>query len=108
VLARVVYKQHCALRRIDILDRVKAVVRLIDKFLANPADMLPNISMIIVTVERASERFFQQLTKGLMIPMSTVCLGSLARISEILKRIPPGGGMHSVLECDDVGERVER
>jgi len=111
VLARVVYKQHCAFRRIDILDRIKAVVRLMDKLSSSPSEMFHKSELLLVAVHRASERFFQQLTMGLMIPMSSVCLGSLARVSEIIQRIPKN--ISSVtniagIDDDDCGEPLDR
>jgi hypothetical protein len=114
VLARIVYKQHCAFRRINIIDRVKAVVRLLDKLLVSPKDMLSKLPTVVTALERASERFFQQLTMGLMIPISTVCLGSLARVAEIIKRIPnqisnPGTVTQEYFVYDDdEGIQIER
>lgn len=86
ILARVIYKIHFQYHRIDLLERLKTLVKLVDEFL-----MLVSVSMIpqlIEAIEKAAERFFQQLSMGLMITQSMTCVGALARLSEILRRIP--------------------
>jgi len=88
LLARIVLKQHCAYRRIDIIDRMKTVLKALDQCLQKPPQTrtaeIPHLRRVI---ERAAERFFQQLSMGLMIPMSTVCVGVLGRLLAILNRV---------------------
>lgn len=86
VLGRIVYKNQYQFRRLDIIDRVKALVKQLDEFYATG-----NMSMkqsIIASAQLASERFFQQMSMGLMLPISMVCLASLGRVVEIVRRIP--------------------
>ena len=84
ILARVVYKSTSQFKRNEILSRLKVVVKFVDLLiLQKDSNLIPNVSR---TVKIASERFFQQLSMGLMIPMSLVCVASLGRLFEILSR----------------------
>ena len=87
LLARVVLKQHCAYRRIDIIDRIKSVLKGLDRFLSHPQTRAGQTDGLHRLIGHAAERFFQQLSMGLMIPMSTVCLGAFGRLTAILHRI---------------------
>ena len=86
ILGRVVYKNKAQFRRNDILERVKVVVKHMDQLLSHPSTRVH--SALLSCIRAASERFFQQLTMGLMIPMSMVCVGALGRVFEILHRMP--------------------
>lgn len=109
VLGRIVYKNQYQFRRLDIIDRVKALVKQLDEFYATG-----NISMkqsIIASAQLASERFFQQMSMGLMLPISMVCLASLGRVIEIVRRIPEVDGTVIVAYssmADDEGIPIER
>ena len=110
ILARIVYKNQYQFRRLDILDRVKTLVKQLDEFtVTGNKGMIP---MIIESAQLASERFFQHMSMGLMLPMSMVCLGSLGRVVEIVRRIPQVGVVtvtagHSSMD-DDEGIPIER
>jgi hypothetical protein len=117
LLARIVLKQHCAYRRIDIIDRLKNVVRGVDSLLESGDMNAQLIEKLRKPTQRASERFFQQLSMGLMIPMSVVCLGALGRISTLIERLDiytayepsishPIGTRLSL--SDDEGVRIDR
>lgn len=90
LLARVVLKQHCAYRRIDIVDRIKSVLKGLDQFLNHPQTREEQIYALNRLIGYAAERFFQQLSMGLMIPMSIVCLGAFSRLTAILYRMKFG------------------
>lgn len=117
LLARIVLKQHCAYRRIDIIDRLKNVVKGVDSLLESGDMNAHLIEKLRKPTQRASERFFQQLSMGLMIPMSVVCLGALGRISTLIERLDiftayepsishPIGTRLSL--SDDEGVRIDR
>ena len=119
LLARIVLKQHCAYRRIDIMDRIKTVVKALDQYLRNPDFDIERCEKLRRLINIASERFFQQVSMGLMIPMSTVCLGALGRLSALLDRITNSKGVNdhipnilgSQYTChadDDDGIRIDR
>ncbi len=115
ILARIVLKQHCAYRRIDIIDRIKTVVKALDQFLREPHHKWRNSEHLRRLIRQAAERFFQQLSMGLMIPMSATCLGTLGRLMAILDRdtacntdkkvISSACGM---FDDDDEGVKIER
>jgi hypothetical protein len=117
VLARIVLKQHCAYRRIDILDRIKTVVKALDQFLREARHKSWNSEHLRRLIRQASERFFQQLSMGLMIPMSATCLGSLGRLMAILDRGTACNTDKKVISSvcrgmldddDDEGVKIER
>lgn len=111
VLARVVYKSQSQYRRLDIIERLKTVVKLTDSILLAPTR--PLMEKLVVSIHLASERFLQQISMGLMLPISMVCVASLARIAALVKTV-------SFRNCDttpvyhsngvelDEGEPVER
>jgi hypothetical protein len=109
ILARVAYKNQYQFRRIDVLDRVKQLVKVVDMFMKT-AD-LSLIPTLLHRINIASERFFQQLRMGLMVPLSMTCVAALARLADIVRRIPhisegaPGAPPY---EFEDEGERIER
>jgi hypothetical protein len=110
VLGRIVYKNQYQFRRLDIIDRVKDLVKQLDEFYAT--GNMSMIQSIIALAQLASERFFQQMSMGLMLPISMVCLGSMGRIVEIVRRIPvvDAGTVivaHSSMD-DDEGIPIER
>ena len=106
ILARMVYKSHYQYRRIDIFDRLKRLIKLADEFLSSRAvDLVPHL---ISATERAAERFFQQMSMGLMITQSMTCLAALGRLMEILRRIPCGHEGALLDSFDDEGIPVER
>jgi hypothetical protein len=68
---------------------------------------------LIVSIHSASERFFQQISMGLMLPISMVCIASLARISALVntmtfRNLDAASVYHlNGFELDE-GEPVER
>ena len=104
ILARAVYKNHYQFRRIDILDRIKNLVKVIDSFLSS-AD-ITHIPKLLKATELAAERFFQQLSMGLMIPMSITIVAAIGRIAEIARRVPQV--MNVTNDDDDYGVPVDR
>ena len=86
ILTRIIYKNQLQFRRIDILNRLKSLVKALDELY-----QLRQTNRIIETLgmlESASERFFQHVTMGLMLTLSMTCVACLARIAEVLRRIP--------------------
>lgn len=117
LLARIVLKQHCAYKRIDIIDRLKQVVKAVDTLLTGALVNSQQTVKLRIATERASERFFQQMSMGLMIPMSVACLGALGRIRKLLERlyfnktddIITADTICTAASCsDDEGVRIER
>ena len=103
ILARIVYKNTAQYRRNEIMNRIKAVVKVSDKLMQDGNDKL--VPHLLQLIKIASERFFQQLSMGLMIPISMVCVGCLARLYELLRRLPYNS---PVLLEQDEGEPVDR
>jgi len=106
ILARIVYKNQYQFRRIDILNRVKHLVKSIDLFLkTGDMSLVPSILQL---VDIASERFFQQLTMGLMVPLSITCVAAIARLGDTLRRTTPKLEALSGIQTDDEGEFIAR
>ena len=106
ILARIVYKNQYQFRRIDILNRVKHLVKSIDLFLkTGDMSLVPSILQL---VDIASERFFQQLTMGLMVPLSITCVAAIARLGDTLRRTPSKLEALSGIQIDDEGEIIAR
>ena len=106
ILARIVYKNQFQYKRIDVLDRVKSLVKLVDEFLITKD--LRMIPTLIESIELAAERFFQQLSMGLMITFSMTCVGALGRLAEIVRRIPSGSHVRPIHSPNDEGVPVDR
>ena len=99
ILTRIVYKNHYQFRRIDIIDRVKMLVKALDElYVRNDTASIPQL---LREVEWASERFFQHVTMGLMVTLSMTCIASLARIAEILRRVPAKPTHMSIVDGDE-------
>ena len=99
ILTRIVYKNHYQFRRIDIIDRVKMLVKALDElYVRNDTASIPQL---LRAVEWASERFFQHVTMGLMVTLSMTCIASLARIAEILRRVPAKPTHMSIVDGDE-------
>jgi hypothetical protein len=106
IIARIVYKGQYQYRSIDLLERVKSLVKLIDEFIiSKDTRMLPQV---IDAVERAAERYFQQLSMGLMVPQSMAAVGGLSRLAEILRRIPVSHPISIDMNNIDEGVPVPR
>jgi hypothetical protein len=103
ILARFVYKNQYQLRRIDILERVKELVKDLDEFLIRADPKM--VDQLLEKIKFASERFFQNITMGLILPISMVCVASMARIAEILQKLNRAEPIaQTVLDnkCDDL------
>ncbi len=85
ILARFVYKNQYQFRRIDILERVKRMVKQLDEFMVTRDPRM--IGSILQTIAWASERFLQNIAMGLVLPVSMVCVAAMARVAEILRSI---------------------
>jgi hypothetical protein len=104
ILARMVYKSHYQYRRIDVFDRLKRLIKLADDFLTSRnANSVPDV---ISAIEIAAERFFQQISMGLMITQSMTCVAALGRLMEIMRRVPFTHSQPTM--DDDEGVPVER
>lgn len=105
VLSRIVYKNQYQFRRIDILDRVKVVIKMIDLFLKTGDSSL--VPLLLERIYIASERFFQHVAMGLMLPLSLTCVAALARLGDILRRVPRKMESDSAFDSDE-GEIISR
>lgn len=112
LLARIVLKQHYAFKRLDIMDRLKVLVKHLDEIQANGKFDTIGIEKLRALIGRASERFFQQLSMGLMVPISSICLGSLSRLSALLARTKAvsstGTWVGTETFDEDIGVRIHR
>ena len=108
ILARFVYKNQYQFRRIDILERVKRLVKELDEFLVRGD--LKMVDPMLETIALASERFFQNISMGLVLPISMVCVASMARLAEILRKVPrtiqPTGVIPGLSRDDEWDEGV--
>lgn len=85
ILARFVYKNQYQFRRIDILERVKRLVKDLDEFLVRRDHKM--VGPILESIKVSSERFFQNISMGLILPISMVCVAAMARLAEILQKV---------------------
>jgi hypothetical protein len=82
------------------------LVKSIDLFLkTGDMSLVPSILQL---VDIASERFFQQLTMGLMVPLSITCVAAIARLGDTLRRTTPKLEALSGIQTDDEGEFIAR
>lgn len=84
LLARIVYKNQYQFRRIDFLDRLKKLVKDLDEFMVCNDPLI--IAPLLNTITLASERVFQSIAMGLIVPICMVCVAALARLAEILQK----------------------